>query len=312
MKFSYFQYEFKHVPIGTVYRRGLREFLLDYCAHPDMDFKNQFLKDGENLYVVPLEAQLFGFIQTRSGETINKINRSDLSHSDIYESLLQDERLGFMSYVFVDEECFAFGSSQLAPRVTAFIDFIGMLLGRLHRNADWQFVPRPILRESTRAEVLSMSFIGKTVIQVEPGNQLYNDFRNLFGGAVQNYDEMDSFEVVLRPKNRKNIKPVVDRLLTSVPDEHLRKLIVKAKEHSQENLEELYLAGRGHLSDSIQANSASVGSRIRLKMEQNQHLASKRQELIREQEPAQHMVPPFISGITVRSWDSGVLPLPAP
>lgn len=311
MKVSYFQYRFRETrPEGSVYRRGLQEYLRSFCNHPDVSFKNQFVRHDENLYLLPLEAQLFGFVQTRSGETISKINRADLSHSDIYESLRQNENLGFMSYVFVDNDCFAFGSTVLAPRVKAFADFMDLLLNRTRGGQGLEFVPAPILRESTKAEVMRMNFVGKAVIQVEPGNTFFHGMQNLIGGTAESYEEVDSFEIVIKPKKRKDIKPVVGNALHAISDDHVRKIVVNAKRETEERLEELYVAGKGHIADAIDGNSASIGSNIRYAIENNRHLAAKRQELNDEQEASEQVHPPFLSGAAGSSGDDMFLPLP--
>ncbi len=311
MKFTYFQYEFKNFSGGSTHRLGLHEYLRAFCNHDDIVFKNQFVKDGENLYLIPLGAQLFGFVQTRSRETISKINRSDLSHSNIYESLLHDEGLGFISYVFVDADCFAFGTTLLAPRVNAFAEFMDMLLKYTRGGMSYEFTPRAILRESTKAEVMQMQVVGRTAIQVEPGNVLFSNFRNFFGGTVHDYEDVDSFEIIIRPKGRKDIKNVVTTMLDAVSDDdNVRKMVVKAKEHADHRLEELYLAGRGHLADVVEGNASSVGSLVRTKMSENQHLSAKRRESQYETEADQQTIPPFITDLDGGTRAPWLLSLP--
>ena len=93
-------------------------------------------------------------------------------------------------------------------------------------------------RESTKAEVMRMNFVGKAVIQVEPGNTFFHGMQNLIGGTAESYEEVDSFEIIIKPKKRKDIKPVVGNALHAISDDHVRKIVVNAKRETEERLEE--------------------------------------------------------------------------
>lgn len=282
MRLSYFTYEFESPQGKAFHNTGLLDLLMAYCKEANIKFKNSFKNGDENLYLVPLGGQLFGFIETRSHEMINKVNRQNLSIDDIYKALNKDEGLGFTSFVYVDGDCLAFGATLLAPRCGGFADFVQALLRQTKGFEQWRFHCMPLLSESTKTDVLKMPFMGKTTLRVEAGNKLFADLKNVFGGNAEDYNDIDGFELVITPKRKKNIKAVVSRVLNAVPNEHVSKWTVAAKREITERAEEFYIAGKGHLADEVATSdvrkAASLDLHLKKKIQANQNLKTKLEE----------------------------------
>lgn len=313
MRLSYFTYQFDAPQKKSVFTTGLHELLLAYCNSASVAFKNSFKLSDENLYLVHLGGNLFGFLETRSHEAINKINRQNLTIDDIYKALQQNEGLGFTSYVYVDGDCLAFGATMLAPRCGGFANFVQDLLHRTKGFEQWGFNCSPLLIASTKAEVMQMPFVGKSTLRVAAGHKFFNQLVGVFGGNPKDYEDIGSFELTITPKRQKNIKPAIGHVLNAVPVEDVSKWTVAAKREITERVEELYIAGEGHLADAIATaemrKAAGLDLLLQATMSNNQTLKDKlveyRKEKSNELQNAQRSSP-FSIGLDASSWPADV------
>lgn len=275
MKLSYFGYSVTKYSNGERYLFDIRPFLNAFCGFENVAFKSQFTRSDEQVFLLKESVNLYLFLMTRQNEVIKKIKSSDLSVSEIYELLQQDEKLGFASYVYVKPSYLGFASTVMAPKYKAFSDFMGELFCAAGLT-DYQFVLYPMLKQATKADALKMEFMGRASIQVNKENSLFDDLRDSFGGTVEDFIDVDSFEIIIKPRPKKDISPAMRKVLNNVPTTGLDSFIMKAKEAADDQMMELYLAGKGQVSDTLNKNAEqAIDAQIDEKLARNEILMEK-------------------------------------
>lgn len=248
MKLSYYTYLLRNHKTGERYLGDLRPFLSAFVALEDVNFKNQFSHAGEHVYLARVHADLHVFIATRSNEIIKKIKSSDLSISEISDLLQRDEHLGFASYVYFSNKFVGYASTIMAPKAMAFANFLNSVLDAVQIH-EYRFDLQAVLQDTSVEDALKMPFIGRSSIQVSKESRLFDDLRVQFGGSVEDFESVDSFEIVIKPKPRQNIEKAVKRAIKNVKHVGLEKFVCNAKEDLHDQLTEHYLVGNGMLSD---------------------------------------------------------------
>lgn len=216
-------------------------------------------------------------LMTRDGEKFRSINTANLSVQEIKNLLGNNEKIGFASYIWIKPHYFGFACSSLSPKFDAFADLINEILNRTD-NGNLNFCVTPLVRQATKDEAVSMEYIGRTTIEVTRENSLAGHFLG-FLGVGSDCDELDGLEITIKPKHSRNIKPVVEALVSHISDEGLKKLIIKAKNDASSAMLDLYVAGRGVISDMIDVkDDALIAATIEERAAKNANL----QEQIRE------------------------------
>lgn len=275
MKIGYYGYCILEKSSGTRTLMPFSKFIRTFCSYENPKYKNQFTHGGEYVFLLHAIGDLYLFVQTRSNELIKKINYENISVAEIYDLLGTGEMIGFASYVHMADSYIGFASTMLAPRVSSFAEFINKILASVGADK-YQFVLIPLLHQVSKADAISMPFIGKSTIQVNKSNSLFDDFVSFVGGKAGDFDDVDSFEITIRPRDRKDISKAVSKVISTVPDDGLEKLIIKAKENFKESLVDMYLVGKGLLSDKINTKDEKViAQKIRERIDSNQLLKSK-------------------------------------
>jgi len=124
-----------------------------------------------------------------------------------------------------------------------------------------------------------MPFVGRSVIQVSKENSFFDDIKNAVNGTAEEFSDVDSFEIIFKPRHRKNIEAAVKKVIAAVPDQGLDKMVVRAKEEVHDGLVDLYLAGQGIVSDNIsQKNELELTIEITQKVTSNELLETKVKE----------------------------------
>lgn len=280
MKLSYFGYSVKALGNNPVnYLFDLRPFIRAFTNLDNAAFKNEFSYQDEKVFLLPNIGNLYLFLITRHNDIIKKIRSTDLSVSEIDDMLNADESLGFASYVYVGQGYIGFASTMMAPKSKAFVYFLNHMLHLLGIH-NYQIDLTALMQQATRADALQMQFIGRSVIQVNRENSLYEDIRELLGGTHEDFSNVGSFELTFKPTCRQNIKPAVSRAINTLEDDGLERMLIKAKEHLSDELTDLYLAGKGQISDSIARGNglAPIGHQIEDKIQANELLAEKVRE----------------------------------
>ena len=129
----------------------------------------------------------------------------------------------------------------------------------------------------------------------------------MFGISVDESSCIDSFEITIKPKPKKNIDQAVKKIISKTDEDGLDKFTLKAKENIDENLTDFYLVGKGQVSDILTSNSEEeVAQQIHKKTKDNILLQNKIREFkgngaFKEEEPQA-----FIAHHDVSTWPGGV------
>ena len=278
MKLSYYGYWFNSLNSSKKpYSVDLGRICKNFCSYFSNTIKTSLKSNGENQYLIHEGGKLFIFIQTRSEELIKKIDAKNITVSEIYDSLSDDENIGFASYVYIDEKFLAFGSTLMAPRIKGFIDFINSILD-IHRINNYRFGVTPFLSQTSPKEIKKAHHIGRTTIKINKSNSFFNEVEEFFGGQASHYEDVDSFEIIIRPSKRKDISAAVINVVNKVEEDEsgVEKFIIAAKKDDDERITDYYLNGRGLVSNYIDIKKErNIEDAIRKKIDANRELAER-------------------------------------
>lgn len=257
MKVNYFGYYFQNVETGDRNTFDMRLLLKNFCKEASSSFKNQFPYQDEKLFLLHQVGDVYLFLQTRSQEIIRKVDTNTVSVDEVTSMLNDDERLGFASYILVKEDYIGFGSTILAPRVDVFSHYMNHLLKVLGITR-WIYLQKPILKQVSKEEALSMDFIGASTMVLDKNNGVVQDFLAVLGADGDSTVDLDGFEITLKPKPRQNIKPLFEKVIENLPSEGVRKMVIKAKQEAASQLMDLYLVGQSVVYDKIDKSKEST------------------------------------------------------
>lgn len=284
MRVSYYGYYLRDQRTGNKYLIDLRPFIRAFCGAAPTDLKNKVMHYDEHLYLFHLTGDLYLLIRTRSHEIIKKVNAERVDVSEIYDLFEHDEYLGFASYVLLRDHFLAFASTILAPKLKIFsylVDQVFEILGIEY----YEFSTQAFLHQATRDEVLRLPFLGRTVIEVQKNNDFGDHLLGVLGVETEDTEDISSFEMIIKPKKRKNIERAIKAFVRHMPDEGIDKLIIRAKEEIDGQITDLYLAGMGAISDSIdRRDEGGLEDALRLKITGNPLLGDKVREFISNDE----------------------------
>ncbi len=275
MKINYFGYCFTHEATSRRVLLDIRPFLKAFCRLDAVQFKNNFRYQDENLYLIRQTDDVYLFLTTRSNELIRKINTENITIGEINALLGDAEAIGFASYIIIKEHFIGFGATQLAPKVDVFSLFMNNLLESLG-IVDWKFLPQAFMKSATKEEAMNMPFIGKTTIEISRENSFFQDILHTVSVDPSDTFDLESFEITIKPRSRRNIKTTVNKFLDRIPDAGMQKLIVKAKEEGMSQLLDLYLVGSGAICDYVdKKQEPRIIANMQSKIESNRYLREK-------------------------------------
>lgn len=310
MKLNYFGYSIEHKDSRKKHLTDIRPFLSGFCLYRDMDYKNKFTHNNEQVFLMDLNENLYLFLSTRDNDIIKSINSTDHSITDIYTQLRNDQKLGFASYIYVESSSFGYAATQMSPKNRAFVLFINNIFDSL--SLDYNFVALPLLQKSSRLEAMSMPFIGRSVIQVNKENSLFHDIQNIVKGTAEEFSDVDSFEIIIKPRSRKNIKAAAKKVIAAVPDQGLNKMIISAKEEVKDVLVDFYLVGQGILSDNIsKKNELELRAEIIERFTSNELLVTKVKEHEGDEAISKDKLEVLFNFNNDSSWPTAIYGLPS-
>jgi hypothetical protein len=273
MKLSYYTYFLENKKTQKRYRNDLRPFLKNFCAAENPDYKNSFVSlTDERMYLFNLSRNVYLFVMTKSHEIIKKIDTNTINVDEIYSKLGRNDKLGFASYIYFGDCYYGLASTMQGPRNKSLNYFLNSIIESLNLDK-YEFKSAALMHQSSKADVLKMPFLGKTIVQVGEGNSFFDHMKGFLGNKVE---DIDSFVIEIRPKRAKSINKTISEFNSKLSDAGLMKYIVRAKESQAEALEDFYIACSGGVSDAIYSREdGKIYTEIREKTQSNQTLADK-------------------------------------
>ncbi|REQ45435.1 protein rexA, partial [Mycobacterium tuberculosis] len=143
---------------------------------------NHHLQVGSNyLYIHKIDGKTFLFTKTNDKSLVQKINRSKASVEDIKNSLADDESLGFPSFLFVEGDTIGFARTVFGPTTSDLTDF---LIGKgMSLSSGERVQIEPLMRGTTKDDVMHMHFIGRTTVKVEAKLPVFGDILKVLGAT---------------------------------------------------------------------------------------------------------------------------------
>ncbi|WP_202303730.1 protein rexA [Dryocola clanedunensis] len=220
------------------------------------DFIHPLLKEGNNLkigdnylYIHKIDDKTILFTKTNDKSLVQKINKTKSSVEDVKNSLADDESLGFPSFIFMDGDVIGFARTIYGPTTSDLVDFLigkGMLV-----DAGTKIKIEPLMRGTSKGDVMKMNFIGRTTVKVEAKSTTFGDILKTLGAKDIEGELFDSIEIVIKPKFKRNIKKLTQDIVSN-PNPQFSDISMRAKDEAGDILADHYLSEKGHLSASIE------------------------------------------------------------
>lgn len=271
LKTRYFGYYFKDHSNGKKHFFDIRKLLKIFTDIETPDYKNSFKHEDESLYLFPSADDVFLFLETRNTDFFRKI-KSDLTLEDLRSVIDGDSKLGYCSYVVLGEKHFGMASTYMAPGITPFITFINDVLGSIGLT-HIDFCVKPLLRKNEAKDVLSLNVIGRTSIEISRDNTFAQQIANVFAQDISNDLNLGSIEVIFKPIQKGNIKPIVTDILSKMSASSEISVKMRAKEFVKDTLTDFYLDENNAVSDEFSYKSETeIPGLILKKMSDNKFL----------------------------------------
>lgn len=271
LKTRYFGYYFKEYGTGKKYFSDIRALLKNFTDFECPKYKNSFKHEDESLYLFPAAEDVFLFVETRNTDFFRKIKR-DLTLEDLRSVIDSDSKLGYCSYLVVGDNYFGMASTYMAPGITPFITFMNDILGSLGLS-NLEFCVKPLLRKNDAKDVLNMNVIGRTSIEISRDNTFAQQIANVFAQDISNDLSLGSIEIVFKPVQKGNIKPIVADILSKMSASPEISVKMKAKEFVKDTLTDFYLDENNAVSDEFSYKLESeIPGLISKKMADNKFL----------------------------------------
>lgn len=284
MKVTYFAYGVKDVNTENKDQMDIRPFMRSFCQLDSPWFKNSFIYNDEHLYLFHNTSDVFFFVMTKNNELIRKIDSSDISISGISQLLSRDEHIGFASYVLVRENYLGFASTIFAPKVDIFVTFINKLIAATG-NDNIQLYLHALMYQASRQEAHEFSHIGTTQIEIGKENSKMGEILGVLGVDIEDATNLRGMQITLKPVHRQDIKTVVGRVMDEVPDDGLEKFMMRARAEVNSQTMDLYLTGKGAVSDVIRTSDESlIANNLIRKAESNNIVERKLAEYLENEE----------------------------
>lgn len=301
MRLSYYGYFLRHKIHFGKHLVDLSMVIKSFAECNEPKLKGAFRHNEESVFVKKLTGDTCLIAMTRNSEHFKKIDTKEMSISEVSNLLTAEEKIGFVSYAVVKPYFFGYASTSLSPKFDTFTAIINNLLS-ITGNGSWELCIHPLIHQATKDEAVKMDFIGKTTIEVRRENTLCQEFLNVLN-AGSDSEDVESLEITIKPTKRKNIKRVVEKLISHTSDEGLERLVVKAKNDAHSSLVDLYVVGRGVISDIVNsADESVIPGLMEVKIQENEKLQVRLAEFVADGQADQADLSGILHYNNVSTW----------
>lgn len=192
---------------------------------------------------------VFMFLKTNNTDIIKTIDRNTNSYQDISALLHANEDVAFASYLIVSPNCIGFSSTIYGPKIGAFSTFYDECFFATNNNNNIRF--QPITKTITPAQALQYAYMGKINVSLEKTSPFaVRELTNFLGVTSLAFDDVESFEIIIKPKRLKNIKDTITPTLNNLPAGVID-LTIAAKQAIGDQAVELHIATSGTIYDIV-------------------------------------------------------------
>jgi hypothetical protein len=209
--------------------------------------------NGTYYSVHHISGDVFMFLKTNNTDVIKTIDRVTNSYQDITALLQANEEIAFASYVITKPSCIGFSSTLYGPKIGAFSTYYDSFHFNANNNNNLRF--EPISKTVTPAQALQFAHMGKINVRLENTSPFAaRQLTNFLGVTTLKFDDVESFELIIKPKRSKNIRDTIVPVLTNMP-QGIRDLTIAAKNAAGEQAVELHIAASGCICDIVNIRS---------------------------------------------------------
>lgn len=281
MRLSYYGYCLHHVPTEKRYLVDLSALTKKFVSSTNQSFKASVTYNGERLYLLPFGLSTYLFVQTKTKEIIKAIEGSTLSVQDIRDKLLQNESIGFASYVYMDASYLGIATKVLSPRITAFCEMMTKVVAG-YGGTDYVFVPTILAEKLPKSAIKSLDHVGSVTVEMNTANTYAQDLIKTFTNRdANNLADIASIEITIRPmrKGKKSLLSDLAAIATNVPNKGLVSLEARAKVTAADLMTDIFIVGEGGIRDFIEfKNEVDLQSLIPQRAAGNSALQAKVKE----------------------------------
>lgn len=196
-----------------------------------------------------LSGDVFMFLKTNNTDVIKTIDRVTNRYQDITALLQQNEDVAFASYVIASNNCIGFSSTLFGPKIGAFATYYDHHCYGANANSNIRF--EPITKTITPAQALTFGHMGKINVRLENNSPFaLRELTNFLGVTNLAFDDVDSFELIIKPKRAKNIRDTIVPTLTNLPA-GIRDMTIAAKQAAGDQAVEIHIAASGCIYDIV-------------------------------------------------------------
>ncbi|WP_210451904.1 hypothetical protein [Pantoea ananatis] len=207
------------------------------------------LINGSYYSVHHVSRDVFIFLKTNDTDVLKTINRTTNSYQDISNLLQANEEVAFASYIIAKPNCIGFSSTIYGPKIGAFATFYDHHFFNSNNNNNLRF--EIISKTITPAQALGFAHIGKINVKLEATSPFaIRELTNFLGVTPVELNDVDSFEITIKPKRAQNIRDTIVPTLTNLP-QGLIDMTLAAKRAIGDQVEELHITTSGCISDLI-------------------------------------------------------------
>lgn len=266
MKTSYFTHKLFPVD-GTVIFEPLKASFDNLIN----THNNTLVMDGEYHIVQKVGGDVYTFIKTNSKDVFRKLDTSSNVCVDLSNILNANEKIAFASFFIIKNDLIGFSHTLYSPRIGKLASFYDSKLYASNNSHNINFSPISI--GVTQQDILNYAHVGKITMKVDKSNGMIGAMSNLFNARVA-LDDIDSFEIVIKPARAKDIKSTFDDVMNNLPQE-VKAIAVSAKEHIGDVATDLNVITANTVHDIVNINGqTSVDAQMEHNYRNNNNLRS--------------------------------------
>ncbi|EPS6028493.1 hypothetical protein ACVGA5_003339 [Morganella morganii] len=215
---------------------------------------NSTMMAGEYYVIQHLGRDVYTLIKTNSKDVFRKLNVKNKACVDLSKILNSDEKIAFASFFIVKGNVVGFSSTLHSPRINKLAELYDLFM--FSKNHDHNINFTPITIGVTPHDVMQCAHVGKITMKIEKNQKLIDGLSAFFSGNVK-YDDVDSFEIKIIPKRRKDIKDTFSGVITQLPPEVMA-VAVSAKEKMGDLATDLNVISANTVYDLVTDSSTIV------------------------------------------------------
>lgn len=227
--------------------------------------------DGSYYSIHHILRDVFMFLKTNNTDIIKTIDRVNNNYQDITALLQHNQDVAFASYIYISNRCIGYGSTLFGPKIGSFGKYYDNFFFNANNNRNIKF--EPIRKTVTPAQALQYAHMGKVNVKLEPNSPFaLREMTNFLGITAVDLNDVDSFEITIKPKHLKNIKDTIRPTLNNLPV-GVREMTIAAKQALGDQAIEIHVATTGGIYDIVNTRTnISIQSQMETNFNNNADL----------------------------------------